>query len=32
MPNLRTARPLRPLGPRIRWTHAPRIGLVAAWS
>jgi hypothetical protein len=31
MPAPRTTRPLRPHGPRIRWSHTARIGLVAAW-
>ena len=30
MPAPRTTRPLRPHGPRIRWSHAPLIALVAA--
>jgi hypothetical protein len=32
MPNRRTTRPLRPHGPRIRWSHTPHIALVAIWS
>ena len=31
MPAPRTTRPARPHGPRIRWSHDPRVGLVAAW-
>lgn len=32
MATRRTTRPIRPHGPRIRWTHTPHIGIVAIWS